>query len=415
PPPPVAVAVAFGYLFLLDATRYLNHFYLVLLLAALLTVVPTHGAAALSGSGPPSDDRAPPGTAPRWALWLLRVQIGVPYVFGGIAKLNVDWLQGRPIGDWLAARAGDAGPSAWLAAPAAGPLFAYGGLALDLAAPFALLHPRTRLPAFVLLTGFHLLNAQLFSIGMFPFLMIAANTLFFPPDWPQRAWERARAAPLFHAVAFVVGAATAQLADPTWDLVPMVVTGVAVALFAGTPWIRGRHADRPPIAAAAAVSLSDDGGRGRRGRAAVLTFVAAWSLFQAAVPLRHHVLPGDVAWNEAGHRFSWRMKLRSKQGTVRFLIRSADGSSVYAHDFGERLASFQRGGVAARPYLTLAFAHHLADRFERAGAGAVEIRAVGEVSLNGRPARPLIDPTVDLAALPRGTPSHGDWVTPSPR
>jgi hypothetical protein len=41
-----------------------------------------------------------------------------------------------------------------------------------------------------------------------------------------------------------------------------------------------------------------------------LIFLMVWVLF----PLRHHFLyEGDVVWNEQGHNFSWRMKLRDKQ------------------------------------------------------------------------------------------------------
>ena len=30
--------------------------------------------------------------APAWSLWVLRAQMGLVYFFGGIAKLNGDWL-----------------------------------------------------------------------------------------------------------------------------------------------------------------------------------------------------------------------------------------------------------------------------------------------------------------------------------
>lgn len=36
------------------------------------------------------------------------------------------------------------------------------------------------------------------------------------------------------------------------------------------------------------------------------------SFQQILYPLRHHLYPGDVTWNELGHRYSWRMKLRDK-------------------------------------------------------------------------------------------------------
>ncbi|MFT6400258.1 MAG: hypothetical protein ACJAYU_005029, partial [Bradymonadia bacterium] len=59
---------AFTYVELIDVTNYLNHYYLVSLLAFLLVVIPT---------GP---------DVPRWAVWVLRLQVGVVYTFGALAK-----------------------------------------------------------------------------------------------------------------------------------------------------------------------------------------------------------------------------------------------------------------------------------------------------------------------------------------
>lgn len=412
-----AVFVSFGYLFLLDAARYLNHFYLVLLLAFLLMVVPSDRVGSWSRARRaqlrPEGEGAP--TVPAWALHLVRFQIAVPYVFGGIAKLNGDWLRGEPIRTWLAARDHIPWVGRFFQDEAVVAGFAYGGLGLDLAAPFALAWRPTRGVAFGALLAFHLLNARLFSIGIFPFLMIFASLTFFEPDWPARAWRRALRAPAFHVAAFVAGTTLAVAADPTWELVPMTVTGVGVAVWLGSMWVRD-PAVRRAEAVAAPSRPSPPGTpaaspRRRAARTAVLAFLTVWVGIQVLVPLRVYVLPGDAAWNEAGHRFAWRMKLRSKRGDVAFEVTPPDGAWQVRGSFDDQLADWQRSWVATRPYLTLAFAHHLADRFEAMGAPDVRVRAIGSVSLNGRPAHPLVDPEVDLASLPRRAPSYGPWVT----
>ena len=56
----------------------------------------------------------------------------------------------------------------------------------------------------------------------------------------------------------------------------------------------------------------------------VLLLIGSWLLLQTAVPLRHWTLPGNVAWNEDGHRYSWRMKLRSKRGTAIYTVKTKD-------------------------------------------------------------------------------------------
>ncbi|MDA2923355.1 HTTM domain-containing protein, partial [Acidobacteria bacterium AH-259-L09] len=93
--------LGFTYCFLLEKTRYLNHFYLVCLISFLLIFVPAHRAFSLDALRRPSRRS---DTAPAWALWLLRAQIGIVYFYGGVAKLNSDWLAGEPLRHWLATR-----------------------------------------------------------------------------------------------------------------------------------------------------------------------------------------------------------------------------------------------------------------------------------------------------------------------
>jgi hypothetical protein len=111
---------------------------------------------------------------------LLRAQIGLVYFYAGLAKVNGDWLRGQPLHAWLAARTDVA---AFLGEPWVAWLFSYGSLALDLLMAPALLWRRTRVAALCLAIVFHLLNWQLFGLGVFPWLMIATTLLFLPPHW----------------------------------------------------------------------------------------------------------------------------------------------------------------------------------------------------------------------------------------
>jgi hypothetical protein len=166
--------VLFTYAHLIDKSNYLNHYYLVSLLALLLTIVPL--------------DRRGPARA--WMLWVFRFQIAVVYVFGGMGKIGSDWLlEGEPLRVWLAANA---------ELPVLGRFFHYRGVALafswagllfDLGIVPLLLWRRTRVPAYALVIVFHVLTALLFHIGMFPWIMTAAATLFFDPSWPRRFWN----------------------------------------------------------------------------------------------------------------------------------------------------------------------------------------------------------------------------------
>ena len=140
----VLFLLGFAHIFLIDKILYLNHFYLIILVSFLLIFIPANRSFSLDAKLHPeirSD------TAPAWTLWLFLAQISIVYFYGGIAKLNGDWLQGEPMRAILGQRT---------AFPIFGPLFSeewvvylfsYGGLLFDLFVVPLLLWRKTRLYA----------------------------------------------------------------------------------------------------------------------------------------------------------------------------------------------------------------------------------------------------------------------------
>jgi hypothetical protein len=342
--------VTFTHVFLLDQAFYLNHFYLIALLAFLLLMLPADGALSLDARRRPGLKR---DDAPAFALWLMRAQVGIPYFYGGLAKLNADWLRGEPIASWILERTDLPLVGPHLAHPLAGLAFAYGGLALDLAIVPLLLWRRTRAWAFALAVFFHVMNAFLFRIGIFPWLMIAATTIFFEPDWPRR-----------------------------YGLLPA----------------------RAGAARPEATRLSPARER------AIVAGVAVYLLVQALLPLRHFLYPGDVSWTEEGHLFAWHMKLRDKEATVRFRVTDADTGETWTVRPREHLSRRQARKMAGHPEMILQFAHYLAERGRLEGR-TLEVRALTSASLNGREEQLLVDPGTDLAREPR-TLRPARWIVP---
>jgi hypothetical protein len=163
---------AFTYVFLLDQARYLNHFYLVILIAFILMVIPAPRFGA---------------TAPGWSLWLFRLQFEVMYLYAGIVKVNADWLRLEPMGMWLARRddwplVGELLLQDWVVAVAS-----YGAILLHIVGAPLLLVKATRGWVMAIYFAFHLMNHFLFNIGIFPWLAMAGTLLFLEPDWPKRA------------------------------------------------------------------------------------------------------------------------------------------------------------------------------------------------------------------------------------
>ncbi|MBZ0283002.1 MAG: HTTM domain-containing protein [Anaerolineae bacterium] len=347
--------VGFSYVYLLDQTYYLNHHYLVCLISFLMIFIPAHRAFSLDAWRKPS---LRTDSIPAWSLWLLRGQIGLVYFFAGIAKLNGDWLAGQPMSMWLADRTdfpviGHLFTESWMVLA-----FSYGGLLFDLSAFPLLLWRRTRWMGLGIGLAFHLTNYQLFNIGIFPWFMLAANLLFLDSDWPRR---------ILHIVRLPPEAKTEQGNSP--------------------------------------VGLSE------HRQSMIMAALGIYFAVQIFLPLRHFLYPGDVNWTEQGHRFSWHMKLRDKESSVRFFITDPVTGTSWEAEPERYLTERQLDEMSSRPDMILQFAHYLAalmleDDYER-----VEVRTLAVASLNGRKPQLLIDPQVDLAAQPRLL-GISDWIMP---
>lgn len=345
--------IGFSYVFLLDQTHYLNHFYLVALVSLLMIFVPAGCVWSLDSWRNPemrSD------TVPRWSLWLLRAQIGIVYFFGGIAKLNGDWLRGEPMRMWLASRTDFPLIGKWFTEEWMVYLFSYGGLLFDLLFVPLVLWRRTRWLALAIGLVFHLTNAHLFRIGIFPWFMLAASLLFLDPAWPRLRWLR------------------------------RVVTATT---------------DEQP---ATSRSLS-------RQQGFTLALIGLYLGWQVLMPLRHFLYPGDVSWTEEGHRFAWHMKLRSKNGSGEFWAIDVKTHTNWKIDPAQYINDEQFDEMIGNPDMILQFAHFVAEQHRIMGEGEIEVHAWVTASLNGRPSQPLINPEVNLVAQPRVL-TASDWILP---
>lgn len=337
-----------SYFFLLDETKWMNHFYLICLLAFLIIFLPCHRAFSLDALRRPTSRSQ---AAPAWALWTLRAQMGIVYFYGGIAKIDTDWLlRAEPMRTWLQAKAGIPLAGAMLAGEPAAWVLSWGGFLFDLLIVPLLLWRKTRIPAFIAALLFHLANAVLFNIGVFPWLAIAMTTLFLDPAWPRR------------------------------------LTGSASGL--------GRLNPTPE--------------RRQRVTAGLL---ATYFVIQLAVPFRHLLYPGRSVWTEEGHRFAWHMMLRNKRSKCRFFVRHSESSEVIKVYPNEFLTDYQELKMSGRPDMVLQLAHHIGRGMEARGLREVRVFAKAKSALNARPEQFLIDPAIDLYQEKR-TLRHYDWIVP---
>ncbi|MEZ4269473.1 MAG: HTTM domain-containing protein [Myxococcota bacterium] len=338
----------FTYAELIDKATYLNHYYLVSLLALLLAVLPSGAAYSLDARR-----RGGPRPVPLGAYALLRAQVAVVYVFAGLAKLDADWLlRAEPLHTWLQAHAHLPLLGPLLATPAAALAMSWAGALYDLTIAGFLLWRPSRPFAFAAAALFHVGIWLLFPVGMFSWVMLVCTTVFFDPDWPRR-WFGAPEPP----------GASSQAS--------------------------------PPRLPSLAIPLA-----------------SAWLLIQLALPLRHLAYPGAVNWTEEGFRFAWRVMLTEKTGQAEFELRTADSPSPRLIFPQRDLTPLQAKMMSTQPDMIHDYAHFLAARARAEGQQDVRVYAHVTAALNGRPSQPLIDPRVDLAAQPRTLLGASPWILP---
>ena len=382
--------LGFSYVFLLEYARYLNHFYLVILISFLICFLPLAARGSLDSLLRGTSARK----APAWTLWLVRFQIGVVYFFGGIAKLNPDWIRGEPMRSWFSGAEGMAFFGSFIGSEASVLFMSWFGLLFDLLVVPALLWRKTRVWAFALAVMFHLSNAFLFSIGIFPWFMIAATTIFFEPDWPARAL-RAMKTRLNRW-----GATPASTPDYDWTTQEPDHAPAAVPV---TPPLTSPA--KAPITTPLIAHIPMPG-----RRTVISSLLAVWVLFQVLVPLRHLLYPGYVSWTEEGHDFAWHMKLRSKQGYVTYLVTYEDGSQDRVSP-EKYLTNWQESKMAEHPFMIQRFAEYLEEILSTPDKRVEAIYAESMASLNARPPAPLIDPFVDLTTARE---QQARWIMPLP-
>ena len=364
--------IGFTYVELIDKATYLNHYYWVSLVSLLMIFMPLDRVASVDAWRNPSSRR---DTVPAWTIWALRAQIGAVYFFAGVAKFNPDWLlEAQPMRIWLYQHGdmplfGALLQQAWTAYA-----MSWAGALFDLTIVGWLLWYRSRPLAYIALVAFHIATWALFpKIGMFPWLMMGATPIFFSASWPRNALDFMR-------------------------------RGIGFAFQPSAAGFKPTPAKSCPKTENSQLTI------GNCSRI-LLAALALFALALALLPLRHLAYPGNVRWNEEGYRYSWRVMLTEKVGSVQYRVKhppSGQAWLVYPHEY---LTPTQTERMAIHPDMILETAHIVADDFKQRGYPGVEVRADAFVAMNGRANRRLIDPDVDLARVSHGI-APKRWIIP---
>ncbi|XP_053994266.1 vitamin K-dependent gamma-carboxylase [Hylaeus volcanicus] len=172
----------YWYIFLLDKSYWNNHTYLYGIVTTLLWGTEANKYFALDVI----KENGGSNSVPLWNYFIVKFQFFALYFLAGLKKSSAEWLSGyamtnlsrhwvfSPFKLFLTTEQTDFFIVHWFA------------FIFDLTVGFWMLFERTRIPAMVFCTAFHLMNSRLFNIGMFPYVCLATMPLFCNVDWPRR-------------------------------------------------------------------------------------------------------------------------------------------------------------------------------------------------------------------------------------
>lgn len=330
-------ALSFGYFFIVDAATWGNVDYLAVLLALILTVVPS--GKRLSVDAWRAGEREL--TAPWWTYRLLQLQLGVVYFYAGVIKCTPDWFfRASPIRIFFEKQ----NQAVWLAPvlqnDAVVHFLAVGGCLFDLFIVPLLLVRRTRPLAMAMVFFFHGFNFLVLGLGIIPsFMIVSTLVIFSDPDRLEG----------------LLGTVEAR-----WSALE-----VRGELRPTSRWLMG--------------------------------LVAVFAVLQLLIPWRHLAYPGDARWNGDGQNFSWWMRSIYMNVDAKFYA-EYDGQRVRLHPL-ETISS-EQGFMGKDPDLMAQYARHEAAKLRAAGHKDVRIVVEAFASLNDRPRQRFIKENLDLAALP---------------
>lgn len=335
--------------YLMQKTSYNNHYYLLILLSAIMVIQPAHKYLSVDSKLNPSIKSI---SMPQWCSWIFILQMFIVYTYGSIAKIYPDWLDTSVMELLMKSKVnyaivGDILQEKWMHY-----FLTYGGILFDgLIIPMLLWKP-TRKFAFFASIFFHLFNSFVFQVGIFPYLSLAFALFFFSTKTIHGIFLKKK--PYYDAGEIII---------PNYKTPFLIVFGI-------------------------------------------------YFIIQIGLPLRHWFFKDNVLWTEEGHRLSWRMMLRTKSGNTTFKVVDAKTNREIPIQIHTFLSNKQLRTVTSKPDVIWQFAQRLKKTFAEQNQD-VKVYVHSYVRVNGRELKQLIDPNVDLANVKWEHFKHSDWILPS--
>ncbi|WP_298474419.1 HTTM domain-containing protein [uncultured Maribacter sp.] len=336
--------------YLMQKTSYNNHYYLLVLITLIMCFLPAEKSNSLDVK---QDRVVQSNSMYAYVKWIVVAQLFVVYTYASVAKMYGDWLDFGMLKLLMQSKADYYVIGTFLQQHWVHVIMGVFGILFDLLVIPALLYKPTRKIAFFLSIFFHLFNAVVFQIGIFPFLSLAFTVFFFEPEIIRKIFFKKKE---LYSVK--------EIGKPNYANLLKGVFGV-------------------------------------------------YFMIQILLPIRHHFIKDNVLWTEEGHRLSWRMMLRSRRGSILFkVVNKKTGKASYIKQ-EKYLTHKQRARVAAYPDFIWQFAQHIKKEYQEKGEEVSVYAINSKISINARPMKNFINPEIDLANTPWNHFSHNNWILTS--
>lgn len=358
--------ILFTYIELIDKTNYLNHYYFISLISFLMIFLPANRFFSVDNIIGICNEHI---IVKAWQINIIKLQVGIVYLFAGIAKLNYHWLiEAQPLTNWLKHQSDFPIIGNLFLYDNTAYLFSWAGAIFDLVIFFVLANKKYRIHGYVIVVVFHILTSIMFPIGVFPLVMIVATLIFFSDQFHQN-------------VLSFLGKKNTSISiknkeDNQENKVDKLIKAVLISFF----------------------------------------------ILQLLIPFRYLLYPGKLFWTEQGYRFSWRVMLIEKAGYAQFYIHEPKMKRKMLIETRNFLTPQQEKMMSTQPDMILQFAHYISSEFKDSTiletngeiiklGNKPKITAEVKVSLFNKGSKDFINQNTNLSIENRGF-MNKEWILP---
>ena len=358
--------ILFTYIELIDKTNYLNHYYFISLISFLMIFLPANRFFSVDNIIGICNERT---IVKAWQINIIKLQVGIVYLFAGVAKLNYHWLiEAQPLTNWLKHQSDFPIIGNLFLYDTTAYLFSWAGAIFDLVIFFVLANKKCRIYGYLIVVVFHILTSIMFPIGVFPLVMIVATLIFFSDQFHQN-------------VLSFLGKKNTSI------------------------FIKNKE-------------YNHENKVDKLIKAVLISFF----ILQLLIPFRYLLYPGKLFWTEQGYRFSWRVMLIEKAGYAQFYIYEPKMNRKMLIETRNYLTPQQEKMMSTQPDMILQFAHYISSEFKDSTiletngeiiklGNKPKITAEVKVSLFNKGSKDFINQNTNLSMENRGF-MNKEWILP---